>query len=245
MKQVAIALTGVLVASVAQGASLDALRESWVSEARRLDRYNIEYAESAAQQDKALAALQAARKAMDAALGNPDVKVEELRRLEAELTRARDASLEAAEDAAGLRARMIDTIEEMERLDAEMEVPQGDLVSSADIDGLWRADWDKGPGYAVVKLETKGNLVTGTYRQTDGGSGSLTGTVTDTEMRLETIDAQTGGRAQLVVTLSADRRSASGTLVRHELAGAQPAAGNVEMHVMDEAEAHEAMQRVR
>ena len=245
MKTPALAAFLLLAATAPDATSLESLRDSWANEAQRLDRDQAEYVQAVAEQDKTIAALQAARQAVNDAIANPQVKVAELRRLEDALTDARDAATHAAEDAAALRRRIYDSIEQMELLGAEMELPEGDLVSSADVDGMWRAEWDSSGDFGVVKLETKGNLVTGTYRITDGRSGTLSGTVTDREMRVETINAQTGARAQVNLTFDSGRRSASGTLLRQDLASAVAAAGNLELRKMDDSEAPDALQEVR
>lgn len=209
----------------------EALRLRWLSEAQRLEVLQEEYREASEVQTRSLQALEAARSAVDAALADPAVDAARLRELEDKLTDARDAALEEAESSAGVRQEIYDQIEMLERLGAQSGgdgtgVGEGErLVPDAGVAGTWRAEWDSSRDFGLVKLEANGNLVTGTFRLTNGSAGSLTGTLAGTELRLDVINASKGFQGSLVAQVDSSGNAIEGTWMRLELAGSQRAVG--------------------
>ncbi len=244
----ALVCLSLLVAAVtpALGSRLEDLKQAWATEAERLDRQFADHAASVAAQDRAVEALEAARRAVDQALVDPKVPVAEMRRLEESLARARDAALRSAEDAASLRARIYDTLEEMERLASAMKGPtDAELAVDPGVAGYWRAEWDDSGDFGLVKLDTKGNLVSGTYRLTDGRRGTLSGTATDHELRLQIIDGVTGRTGSATLAIAPGGHLAEGPYMRSDLATDRVAAGRIELRRLDSAEARESLERVR
>ena len=238
---VVLAFVPFLLAPIpAAATTLEELKAEWLEEATRLERWQDHYGRAAEAQEASFDELDAARRAVDGALASPEVSIEELRRLEARLTRARDEALDLAEEAADIRDEIYGILESLAELGDRVERARaGDLPAGPGVGGLWRAEWDSSGDFGIVRLETKGHLVTGTYRLTNGNAGTLKGTSTGDRIRLDVIDSVDGLVGD--VDLRLDGRQARGQWRRREVGGPRRATGAVSMRLLDESDAAETL----
>lgn len=197
------------LAPPADAQGLDVLRQI---EDRLLEKRLESYEEAFDREEQAKQALAESTEKLDVALGNRTVDVEQLRRMEAELSLANETVLLRAKETAQIRNEVY---KHMERL-AEIE---SELSGSGLLSGRWSIRFGESEEErGTVVFRADGTRIEGTYLLTSGRRGSLNGSFLDGRVELERIDSETGLDLKLLGQLSADEKVLRGSWQTFELA---------------------------
>jgi hypothetical protein len=200
-----------------------AAARAYESQARRLEA-EMDAAQAAwSDQRRLVADLDAAAATLERACADREIAASELRRLEARFEAALEAAYRQAKRTSEARLRVYD---EMDRasaaaraLDAAAAPPAGEGPA-----GLWRVEVEWSELVGVMRLEVAGTLVRGTYRMSNGRSGSLVGSWGGERVDLTRVDRETGRDAELEAELDEDG-ALEGTWQRFDLVDGHQATG--------------------
>lgn len=146
---------------------------------------------------------------LDGHLERGDTSPSELRRLEGELVDATGIAEARLRRTAGARREVYDRRDRLEVLEQRLaQAGGGPLVPDTGVSGLWQVEIEPGEVFGLMRIEADGTLLAGTYVLSDGGQGSIRGTVIDGEVVIERIDTARG----FVDTFEGSLDAASGTL---------------------------------
>ena len=188
----AFLVAGLSAAALAQGV-LEVLETELRIESRLFDKELQGYEEARLAERDARQTLSTQSRRLDAAIKGRRIPVEELRKMEGEATRAREVAYAAGRELADLRRQLYRRMWRLAELDAEIRREQGRrLVPPSALDGFWELEIQPTGEIGLLKLRAEGTLLTGTYRFSGGGQGSVRGTVADNRVNLERIDARNG-----------------------------------------------------
>ncbi len=201
------------------GASAQALESIRRIESNLLDKRLEAYRAAHQREREASQQLTRAVQSLYDVLGNQEISVDDLRRLETEITLARETAMLRAREATDLRREIYGRMERLEELDVEIAETEG-LLS-----GTWTLDLGGEQGRGTATFRSFGNTVEGFYEMQDGSRGSLRGTLIDGTLELERIDSSNGRDRRLQGRLSGDGRQLEGTWQTYELASGRPAEG--------------------
>lgn len=184
------------------------------------------YAAARSEQQEELEALTAALAEIDAEIEGGEVSVAGFEALEASYA-AVEQRLAAAHRTAGeIRQRLYDRLRRTAALEERVvRLGGGAPVQIDPLSGSWSLTLDPGDAEGRIELQLDGTLVTGTYRLDAGGSGSLRGTYSGGELRLERIDSRRGFDAVWRGELDPARRRITGSWTATELATGGPSSG--------------------
>ena len=101
----------------------------------------------------------------------------------------------------------------------------GPLVPDSGIAGLWQVEVTPGEVFGLMRIQSEGTLLSGTYVLSNGEQGSVRGTVIDNEVEIERIDASRGFIDTLEGELDAPRGLLEGTWTANDLTAGQPTTG--------------------
>ena len=209
-------LSSLFVAEVAHSQALESIRRI---EANLLDKRLEAYRQAHQREREASLQLTRAVQSLYDVLGNQEISVDDLRRLETEITLARETAMLRAREATDLRRDIYGRMERLEELDVELTQSEGVLS------GTWTIDLGGDEGRGTATFRSFGNSVEGFYEMQDGRRGSLRGTLIDGLLELERIDSNGGRDRRLQARLSGDGRQLQGSWQTYELASGQPAEG--------------------
>jgi hypothetical protein len=186
-----------------------------------------DYQESTAREHDATAALRETLDRLNAMIGDEEVEVASLRRLEAEVSLAREAAYLRARETTDLRMEIYSRMERIEALDQVLGIGAGRLS------GNWTLNLGPDDGAGTATFRTYGDRVEGSYQMADGHRGSFLGTLLDGRLELERIDTVEGRDRKLIARLSENGRRLSGTWQLFELASGRRTEGSWEGRKLD------------
>jgi hypothetical protein len=222
----ALPLLVFLLLPLAAGAQeLDALRQI---EVELLAKRFADYEEATTRERDATRALRETLERLNGMIGDRGAGVETLRRLEAEVSLAREAAYLRARETTDLRLELYGRMERIEALDQVLGIGAGVLS------GTWTIDLGPDDGRGTVTFRTYGERVEASYRMADGHEGSLRGTFVDGKLELERIDAVDGRDRKLEGRLSQDGRRLTGSWQMFELASGRPTQGGWDARKQDQ-----------
>ena len=194
---------------------LDAMR---AVEDRLLERRLASYDEAYDREEAAKVKLSQATVKLHTALGNREIPVAELRRMEAELSLANEEVLLRAKETAQLRSEIYNQMERLAELDRELGL-------GGTITGNWSIDFGEDDGKGNVIFRSSATRIGGTYTLDSGRRGTLGGSLIGTRVELELIDSLDGADRKLIGTLSDDGNQLRGSWQTHELASGRRTQG--------------------
>lgn len=221
---VIMALAALVAAAGGARQDSGAARE-YEAEARRLNG-EIDQAEAAwDEQYRLYQDLLATARALEAGFADPEVTPGDLRALEDRYEGALEAAVRQARRTSELRRRVYDGMDRLAEVARRMESERSAVFDQPMPAGLWRVEVESADLVGLLRLEVAGTLVRGSYRLSNGRSGSVTGTWSGDRLKLTRVDAESGRDAVLDAVLDRDEQTLEGTWQRFELADGRPASG--------------------
>ncbi len=185
------------------------------------------FATARREQIEALGRLETALAAIDVLVEGRSVSVAELEGLEAEASLAEVGVAGANSRSGEIRRRLYDRLRRTSALEGRIEVEAvGSLALADPLSGRWSLELDPDDQEGWLELRFSTNLVTGSYRLENGGGGSLRGTYSGGNLRLEKVDSLRGLDAIWVGEIDPVTRKISGYWTAMELADGRPARGD-------------------
>lgn len=213
MKQIytLIVLVLLLTPAVAEAQTAESLKGAFGREAQLLDEAIDDFGRSRAAERDAVDNLRQLSTQLDEALGDPNVSLDYLSNLEAQLAAARDRTCSSLEQTALARQKMYDRMERLAAVAREFE-EQTALFGQAHegITGMWHLEVQPTDLYGLMNLRLQGAQVSGPYRLSTGRQGSLHGTLAGDRLQLQAVDSETG---KPVATIEARVDTAAGQIV--------------------------------
>lgn len=204
-----LALALALAAAPAAAQTVEALLLQISLEAELLVEALGRYRAARGAERGALERLAELSRRLDERLESADATMAELRRLEGEVAEASGIAAARLRSTAGARVEIYDRRDRLALLEQRLaEAGGGPLVPESGISGLWQVEIEPGEIFGLMRIEADGTLLAGTYVLSDGGQGSIRGTVIDGEVVIERIDTARG----FVDTFEGSLDAASGTL---------------------------------
>lgn len=195
MRRLPIALLCLLslITAPASAQSAAGLKDAFGREARLLDEAIDDFGRSRAHEKGAIDDLRQLSVQLDEALSDPNVSLDYLNNLEAQLAAARDRACTSLERTAQARRKMYDRMERLAAVARDFE-KQNDLFDRAQegLAGMWHLELQPIDLYGLMNLRRDGVQVSGPYRLSNGSQGSFQGTLAGDRLRLQAIDAETG-----------------------------------------------------
>jgi len=203
------------------------LQTEFTVESRLLDRELDLYEAARGRERRAITELRDLSAQLDATFADPNVPLNELRRVEALLSAARETAFLRAKETGEVRFRIYDRMERLTQLALEIERrnPAALAGPNVGIDGLWQIQLEPIEVYGLMKLLHSGNVVSGSYRLSNGHRGSVQGTLFGDRVELNVIDVEQGQVGQLEGSLSSETRELSGRWNAMDLSAGRAAAG--------------------
>ncbi|HVS15716.1 MAG TPA: hypothetical protein VMV46_17465 [Thermoanaerobaculia bacterium] len=211
-----ITLPWLLLGDVVAAQELDALRQI---EVELLAKRFADYEEANTRERDASRALRETLERLNGLIGDRSAGVEALRRLEAEVSLAREAAYLRARETTDLRLELYGRMERIEALDQVLGIGAGVLS------GTWSFDLGPDDGAGTLTFRTYGERVEGSYQMADGRRGTLLGSLVDGRLELERIDTVDGRDRKLEGRLSQDGRRLTGSWQLFELASGRRTQG--------------------
>lgn len=221
----ALALLAALGAASAVAQPAGEAARDYESEARRL---NVEIDEAEAawdEQYRLYRDLISAARALEAGFAGPDVTPSELRDLEDRYEAALEAAYRQARRTIDRRRAVYDGMERLAEAARRVEANRRAELEQPLPAGLWRLEVEATDLVGLLRLEVEGTLVHGSYRLSNGRSGSVAGSWAGDRLELTRVDAESGRDAVLSATLDRSEETLEGTWQMFELADGRPAAG--------------------
>jgi hypothetical protein len=203
------------------------LETAFILETRLLDAEFDRYLEARQSEERALRQLRQRSSRLDQAMGDQSVPVEELRRLEGEITLAREGAFARSREVADLRQRLYLRMDRLTELGVEIERHRDrSLVATGELEGTWRVDVTPISEFGVVEFHLDGTVVSGSYRMSNGARGSIRGTFADNKLKLVRVDAVGGFDATLEGKLDPATGEIAGTWHTLEVGAGRPTSGD-------------------
>lgn len=199
MKYITLTLLVVgLAIGVAAGSEVTVLEDAFHVHSNMYNDQADRFMEVRDREDAALARYTAAIRALDQAIADNTVPINELRRLEIEVAEARAVLIEWVRESANVRERLYQRLDYLEQFGSLLESTRNrDGVKPNRLDGSWRVEVPPDDNFGVIHFELNGAVVSGTYRMSNGSHGSLQGTLQRRILKLERIDSRTGRDSML------------------------------------------------
>lgn len=166
-------------------------------------------------------------------LGDFDAPVSEMRRLEGRIATALDNAYQSLQASARARNQVYDQMEFLSELAGQMEPAAAPEPIDADNpEGLWELRLEPIGVRALVELRFQRGgvnnslIAIGTYRGSNGGSGTLRGTFAGSRMELEVMDERRGKVAEMSGVVGLDGRlEGTWRAIQSGLGESRPAGG--------------------
>jgi hypothetical protein len=189
----ALLLIALAVAPIATADYRATLEQAYVVASRLLDQEIGRYEKVRDAEREALRQYAEAATRLDDAIANPSVSVEELRRLEHEITELRAIASARAEEIVLLRQRLYDRYDRIAEIGAEIErIGERGLVGPDNVSGFWQIEVQPQGSFGVLRLRAMDTIVNGVYRMSTGRHGSVRGTIVKNRIELQFVDAEIG-----------------------------------------------------
>lgn len=200
---------GLLSAGPAKAQSAEALRSTFDQESRLLDQAIDEYGQARAAERSAISELRRLHSLLDEGLEDPNVSLDYLNTLEAQLADARDAACASLEKTARTRQTMYARMERLAVVARDFE-QRTELFGAAreGITGMWHLEVQPLDLYGLINLRLDGSQVSGPYRLSNGNQGSVRGTLAGNVLRLEAVDSEQG----VIADIEAEADTAAGEI---------------------------------
>ena len=203
---------------------LQELRDQYLTESGMLDADVDNYVEARERERQALQRLIDLNAQLDAALADPSVPANELIRLDAQISRARELAFDVSIDVAERRQEMAQRMRRLQEIVAEFRSQGVRWVEpNGQVGGSWLIDFSGVLG--LLSLDQQGARVDGLFRLSNGRYGSAVGSFRGGRLLLELSEAETGGVGNLQGQLD-DRGRLEGQWSARELASGRPSGGN-------------------
>lgn len=187
-----LVLLAFLVTFVSAAAAPDA-RTEFTIESRLLERDTALYGQARDRERTAIREMRQLAEDVDRTIVDPNAALSTLRDLEAKLSAAREIAYLRAKETGEVRLRMYDRMERMGQLaQAVQRANPASLATGGGPAGLWQIGLEPLDTWGLMKLVVEGQLVTGSYRMSNGNRGSLRGTWSGGELDLEVIHSEQG-----------------------------------------------------
>jgi hypothetical protein len=223
---VALLVLAALSATASAQALLEVLEANYRIESRLFDGELIRYNEARQRERDAHSTLRSRSDTLDQALRTRRGRLEELNKLEGEVSKASEAAFAATRELAMRRQQLYQRMAKLAELNAEIERERGRrLVPASRLDGFWEMEIAPTGEVGLLKLRVEGTLVTGTYRLSGGQQGSLRGTVSNDNLSLERIDSTSGFDSVLEGEFSPSTRKITGEWTAVDLSGGRLGGG--------------------
>lgn len=221
-----LALALALAAAPAAAQTVEALLLQISLEAELLVEALGRYRAARGAERGALERLAELSRRLDERLESADATMAELRRLEGEVAEASGIAAARLRSTAGARVEIYDRRDRLALLEQRLaEAGGGPLVPESGISGLWQVEIEPGEVFGLMRIEADGTLLAGTYVLSNGGQGSVRGTVIDSEVVIERIDASRGFVTTLEGELDAARGLLEGQWTGRDLTAGEPTTG--------------------
>jgi len=173
--------------------SADSLKGAFGRETQLLDEAIDDFGRSRAAEKSAIDRLRQLSTQLDEALGDPNVSLDYLSNLEAQLAAARDRACTRLEHTAQTRLKMYDRMERVAAVARDFE-RQTDLFDRTQegITGMWHLEVQPLELFGLMNLRLQGSQVSGPFRLSNGNQGSFNGSLAGDRLKLQAIDAETG-----------------------------------------------------
>jgi hypothetical protein len=203
----------------------DAARQ-FEAEAARLEAANDATQEAWRTQDGLVQDLLADAADLERAYGDPDATVAELRALEDRYEAALAAAYRQAKTTIANRRRVYDQMDKLAALGRRIESERRAVLDAPMPGGLWRFEIPGANLVGIMKLEMNGGSVSGTYRLSNGGRGTVSGSYGGGQLELTRFDSGGSGRdAVLRAAVDEQAGTLDGEWVRFELGAGEPGSG--------------------
>jgi hypothetical protein len=202
----------------------DAARE-FEAEAAKLEAANDATQEAWRTQDGLVQDLLADAADLERAYGDPDASAAELRALEDRYEAALGAAYKQAKATIANRRRVYDQMDKLAALGRRIEAERRAILDAPMPGGLWRFEIPGAGLVGILKLAVNGGSVSGTYRLSNGGRGTVTGSYGGGQLELTRYDGGSGRDAVLRASIDEQAGTLDGEWVRFELGAGQPGSG--------------------
>lgn len=189
---------------MARAQSAEELKSTFAQESRFLDQAINEYGSARAVERSAIDELRRLHSQLDEGLEDPNVSLDYLNSLEAQLADARDTACASLEKTARARQNMYARMERMAAVARSFE-QQTELFGSAreGLTGMWHVELQPLDLSGLINLRLSGGQVSGPYRLSNGNQGSVQGTLAGDVLRLEAVDSERGVIADIEAQVDA------------------------------------------
>lgn len=222
----ALLVAALAVLSLAAPGMAEDVRVDFNVESQLLERDLELYSQARQRESEAIRAFRGLTEELDATLVDPNAALSTLRELEARLSVARETAYLRSKETGDARRRIYDRMERLVQLAQAVERSDpATLAEGGGPSGLWQIELAPLDVYGLMKLVVEGQLVTGSYRMSNGNRGSLRGTWTGGRLELEVIHFEQGPVGSLEGELR-DTATLSGRWDAMELGAGQAAAGS-------------------
>jgi hypothetical protein len=202
----------------------DAARE-FEAEAAKLEAVNDATQEAWRTQDGLVQDLLADAADLERAYGDPDASAAELRALEDRYEAALGSAYKQAKATIANRRRVYDQMDKLAALGRRIEAERRAILDAPMPGGLWRFEIPGAGLVGILKLAVNGGSVSGTYRLSNGGRGTVTGSYGGGQLELTRYDTGSGRDAVLRAEIDEQAGTLDGEWVRFELGAGQPGSG--------------------
>jgi hypothetical protein len=162
---------------------------------------------------------------LERAYGDPDATAAELRALEDRYEAALGAAYRQAKATIANRRRVYDQMEKLAALGRRIEAERRAVLDAPMPGGLWRFEISGAGLVGIMELEVNGGAVSGSYRLSNGGRGTVSGSYGGGLLELTRFDAGSGRDAVLRANVDERAGTLEGEWVRFELGAGQPGSG--------------------
>ena len=196
------------------------------AEAAKLEAANDATQEAWRTQDGLMRDLLDEATALETAYADPDATATELRAIEDRYGVALEAAYRQAKATIASRRRVYDQMEKLAALGRKIEADRRAVLDAPMPGGLWRFEIPGDDLVGTLQLEVaKGGGVSGTYRLSNGGRGTVSGSYGGGLLELTRTDSGGGRDAVLRAEVNEAAGTLSGEWVRFELGAGEPGSG--------------------
>lgn len=201
----------VLIPEAGFSQTAESLKGAFGRETQLLDEAIDDFGRSRAAEQTAIEHLRQLSSQLDEGLGDPNVSLDYLNNLEAQLAAARDRACTSLEHTAQARLKMYDRMERVAAVARDFE-KQTDLFGDAQkgLTGMWHLEVQPLDLYGLMNLRLQGSQVSGPYRLSNGRQGSFNGSLAGDRLMLKAIEADTG---RPIATIEARVDATAGQIV--------------------------------
>lgn len=205
---------------------LSSLKADFLAEARILEAEIDDYFDTREAEQEAMAELSRKSRQLDDTLGDAHGSVADLVRLEGKVTAARERAFGLSEESAEMRRQLYESMKRLSAMARQLERLGIGPAEDGGVGGSWHVEASPNSVYGVMELEQNGNLISGSYRLSNGAHGSVVGTFAGQRLELQLIDSERGVVGSVRGDLDAESGEVYGTWQARELSGGRPTAGH-------------------